>query len=286
LWRALESRAGLFAIGFGRVRAQRARVPFNGELLAGLLRRPPAVSDNRQGIELALRHEAGVNRHHRDHALHRLHRLVVERGDGALKHRTGLERGMDHSRKLGIDAEQGLTADNGRRIDPAPRSTDDLEGIVRLERHGVQRGGRDLRGDRSQRGISRRPPGRRVPDHSAACGQRRRLYNPLARRGHDEHRPGSCTSLPHRQPVRRRGAASTRTLPAVLLLVGQRLLDVDLLPVNVEFLGDKHRQHRLHALPDFGILGTDDDAVVGIDADEGIEHRPDAFCLGLARQRQ
>ena len=42
------------------------------------------------------------------------------------------------------------------------------------------------------------------------------------------------------------------------------LLDRDLLPVDVELLGDQHRQHRLDALADLGVLGDDRDRAVGV----------------------
>jgi hypothetical protein len=57
-------------------------------------------------------------------------------------------------------------------------------------------------------------------------------------------------------------------LPGVLGVVEVGLLDLDLRPLGVEFLGDQHRQHGLHALAGLGILGDDRDRAVGGDADE------------------
>ena len=50
----------------------------------------------------------------------------------------------------------------------------------------------------------------------------------------------------------------------------RRLLDAHVLPVDVQLLGDQHREHRLHALTDLRILGDDRDDAVGRDADERV----------------
>ena len=107
-------------------------------------------------------------------------------------------------------------------------------------------------------------------------GGRRALrlgHAPRLRRGGDHHRLARRPDTAQRFPVvRRRGAAAGR-LPAVLRVeIG--LLDLHLLPLDVELLGDQHRQHRLDALPDLGVLRHDRHRAVGGDADErGREER-------------
>ena len=62
-----------------------------------------------------------------------------------------------------------------------------------------------------------------------------------------------------------------------------RLLDAHVLPLDVELLGDQHREHRLHALPDLRILGDDRDDAVRRDADERV--RRELGGAGAAQRR-
>ena len=67
-------------------------------------------------------------------------------------------------------------------------------------------------------------------------------------------------------------------LAAIGLGVVQGLLDPDIGPLHVQFLGDQHGQHGLHALPDLRVLVDDGDNAVRRDADIGIE-----LCRRLCR---
>ena len=106
----------------------------------------------------------------------------------------------------------------------------------------------------------------------------------------DRRRARSCTrqagtpqrAAPPRStsaaPRRRRGAAAPsssawrccrrraggRTRPGR----GSACSIVTLRPVDVQLLGDQHRQHRLDALADLRVLGDDGDAAIGGDRDE------------------
>jgi len=65
-------------------------------------------------------------------------------------------------------------------------------------------------------------------------------------------------------------------LPAGELLtklggIERRLLDAHVSPIDVELLGDDHRQHRLDALADLRVLRHDGDDAVRCDADVGVE---------------
>ena len=51
----------------------------------------------------------------------------------------------------------------------------------------------------------------------------------------------------------------------------------DLVPVHVELLGDQHREHRLHALPDLRVLGDDRDEAVRRQLDEGVRRERSAL---------
>ena len=60
--------------------------------------------------------------------------------------------------------------------------------------------------------------------------------------------------LTHRIPVGRRRGAAAGDLRAVLRLIDVGLHDLDAAPVDVELVGDDHRQHVLDALPDLRVL--------------------------------
>jgi len=83
------------------------------------------------------------------------------------------------------------------------------------------------------------------------------------------HLPPGCADLTHRRPVRRRRRAAAGDLIPVLRGIDIRLLDLDLAPLDVELVGDDHREHVADALADLGILRDDGDDAIGRDADEG-----------------
>ena len=89
-------------------------------------------------------------------------------------------------------------------------------------------------------------------------------HAPRLRRGRDEHLADRRADLAQRIPVGRRRRAAAGVLPAVLRLVEIGLLDPDALPLDVELVGDDHRQRGLDALPDLRVLRDDGDDVVGV----------------------
>ena len=94
-------------------------------------------------------------------------------------------------------------------------------------------------------------------------------HAPLRGGGGDEHLPHRRADLAHARVLRRDGGAAARRLAAVLG-VEIALLDGHRAPVDVELVGDDHRQRRLHALPDLGILPDDRHLAVGMDGDERV----------------
>ena len=178
---------------------------------------------------------------------------------------------------MGIDAEQRLALDDGRRIDTGPRLADDLEVLGILERHLLQIGRGDLCRDGGQRGIGDRAASRGVLHRTLACRQARGGNAPLLRCRRHEHGAGTGPGLARRQPVERRCHAAACKLRPILVLILVGLLDLHLAPRDVELLGDQHGQHGLDALPDLRVLREDRHRVVRRDADEHAQHR------GLAR---
>jgi hypothetical protein len=85
----------------------------------------------------------------------------------------------------------------------------------------------------------------------------------------DEHLAARSTDAAQRIPVDRRGRAAASALSAIFGFVEVGLLDSNRFPIDVEFIGDDHRQAGLYALANLGILTHDGDGAVGSYADEG-----------------
>ena len=95
-----------------------------------------------------------------------------------------------------------------------------------------------------------------------------RLHAPRLRGGGDEHLPRGGAALAQRIPVDRRRGAAAGALDAEALFVERRVLDRDVLPIDVEFVRDDHRQVDLRALAALRVLAEDRDRAVGIDLEE------------------
>ena len=87
---------------------------------------------------------------------------------------------------------------------------------------------------------------------------------PGLRGGGDEHLAAGGADLAQGIPVDGRGGAAAGALRAVLRFVEVGLLDLDVLPIDVELVGDDHGEMGLDALADLGILGDDGDDAVGV----------------------
>ena len=104
----------------------------------------------------------------------------------------------------------------------------------------------------------------------------RRFDIPLLGGGGDQHRLGARAGLAQLVPGARDRGRTARALIAIDFRIEVRLLDHDMVPVGVQFLGDDQAESGLDALADFRRLGIDGDGIVGRDADEGVD------ALGLA----
>ena len=202
----------------------------------------------------------------------------------ALRHRPAedrafLEDGVEHAGHDDIDAEQRLAGHDPGIVDAGRPMADDLEGLRVLEL--------DARRDRAPAAAPLWPPARHrranarssmMDDARLGAAFRRRHVPGLRRRGH-EHLPPRGADAAQGIVVERRRHAAAGELLAVFGGIKRRLLDPHVLPFDVELLGDHHRQHRLDALADLGILRHDGDDAIGRDADEGVERRGFA-CVG------
>ena len=90
----------------------------------------------------------------------------------------------------------------------------------------------------------------------------------LSRRSGEDHLADRRADLTHRIPVGRRRGAAAGDLRAVLRLIDVGLHDLDAAPIDVELVGDDHRQHVLDALTDLRVLRRDRHRAVGRDLHE------------------
>ncbi len=178
---------------------------------------------------------------------------------------------MDHAGKPGVYAVKRYALDDLGRIDPGDRLADDGERVRRFQAHRGKLGRKNRRGLLRQRGIRCTATTQLVENRAGLGRQGGGVDTPKPGCPGQQHLARRGARLAHRQPVHRGSRAAPRDLHAVELVVGVSLLNMDLAPRNVEFLGDQHGQHDLHALADLGILGADRHYVIRGDADEGVE---------------
>ena len=178
---------------------------------------------------------------------------------------------MEHVGKRDVDAEHRTTRHDVQVVDAADPLTDDLE-VARVLERGLDGGGfrhgQACRG-RRQRGVGRLTLGRGVRHDTARRAQLALRHVPLLRGRCQHEEPAPRPDHTMVLVVRGDRAAATLDLPAVLRVqVG--LLDLDLRPVDVELVGDDHRQRGLDALSGLRILRDDREGVVGVDRDVGV----------------
>jgi hypothetical protein len=89
------------------------------------------------------------------------------------------------------------------------------------------------------------------------------------RGGGDEHLAARGADAAQRIPVDRRGRAATGSLGTIFCFVEIGLLNADIFPIDVKFVGDNHGQTGLYALADLRVLAHDGDHAVSSDAEEG-----------------
>ena len=267
----------------------RALVPGNLELPTGAACGPPARGDDRDPVADALRDAARVGLARADDkgvadAGQRLDGVGVRARHRAAEDRALLEDGVEHAGHDDIDAEKRLTGYDPGVVDAGRRLADDPEALRVLELHAGEIRSRQRGGFRGQLAIAKRTPALLMINNARfgiAFG--RRHVPALRGRGH-EHLPPGGADAAQRIVVERRRHASARELLPVLGLVERRLFDPHVLPFDVEFLGDHHRQHRLDALANLGILRHDRYDAVGRDVYESVERRGFA-CVGQLRRR-
>ena len=273
-FRVVVGRAGLGAV---------AEVPFDRKQIERRLGAVPGVRDDRDGIlQVGLAALAGnrLELHGRDHAGTALDRIEVVALQRPPRHRARLHGGIDHAGHARIDGVLRAAVDLVRDVEALPRLA---------EQPPLGRIGLDLRL------LVERHPGRGLGELAVGAAA-------AARRQHAELRfdlgtvdaPGLRGGLLEALARRGAGAHEVRMLQAhelravrahhlVFLVVAQvpvgvGELGLDLRPVDVELLGDQHRDRGDAALAHLGVRDADGDGAVLVDHEPGVD-------LGAARGR-
>jgi hypothetical protein len=249
---------------------RRMVLPLHHELLARGLRVPPGVGHDGHARQQAV--ELGAALHHERvfHAGQGLDLVQVRARDLGREHRRLLEDRVQHARHLDVDAEEGLARDDLRVVHAGDGLADDLVVLRVLQGDGRELGRSERRGLGDELDVAERPA-RRLVAHGRVDRLAFRLrHAPRLRRRLDEQDAPGRAHAAQVVPVRRGARAAARVLRAVLRFLAVRLLDRDVFPVHAELLGDDLLERRLDALAALGVLGDDDDPVLGRDLDERV----------------
>ena len=200
----------------------------------------------------------------------RLDLIDVGADDGASEDGALLERRPEHPGRSDVDTVEWFAGHNGGVVDPGDRGSDDLVIFRSLQGDRGQVWRRQHRRRRRQFTVAQQSVGGSVV-HATRCRVALGLgYAPRLRGRRDQHLSAGCACPAQRVPVGRRRGAAPGPLSAVGRFIEIRLLDPDVLPIDIELLGDQHRQHRLDALADFRILGHDRQGIVGGETNESV----------------
>ena len=201
--------------------------------------------------------------------------------DLAADRRALLEHGVLHAGDDLVYAEQRLTGNDQRVVDAADALAEQLVilALLQLERLLVRHGQRG----RLVRELAVAETTIAGSVHDAAVFSRALALAdvPVFRRGGDQHRPRSRAGTAQLIPVRRNRARAAGELPPVERCIDLRLLDAHFGPIRVQLFRDDHREGSLDALADLRVLGIDENAAVGCDAQIGVRREALLAAVGV-----
>src|SRR5262249_6420422 len=245
-----------------------ATIPDDGQRIESGFGVPPRISDDGDGIV--------GNGYDLLDAFHRLDLGRVETLQFAAEHRTGLDRGVEHARQLDVHAVDHLADRLVGGVETFDALADELPVLRVLERHVFGR--LDLRRRGCDLSVGRRTVRRLVRDHAVRRRTLGRRYLPLVGRCLNEHYACRRAAFAH---VILRGtdaaaAAGAEITPGILArntfarcwIFGRHFR-----PVAFEFLGDHLRKPRKRALAHLRACDADDDGVVWLDDNPGVDFR-------------
>ena len=159
-----------------------------------------------------------------------------------------------------IDAEQRLAAYQRVVVDASDSRPQQAVLIAGFQRQGFGVRDRHRRGIGGEFHIAQLATACGMDDAAVAGGQFAGCHTPTRRRRTDQHGASHGTGTAQTFPVHGDGKRTAGELRAVGGGIDGRLLNANILPGGVHLFGDDHRQRRLHALADFGVLGEQQDA--------------------------
>ena len=259
----------------GALRRRRVIRPRDLELLPRRLRQPPAVGHDGNTADQFLQVGAAFDDERVLHARKLLDVIDVRRRHLRTEHRRLFVHGVEHSGQREVDAEHRLAHRDRSRVETLLLRPDDSVVLRILQLHRRQHRHRHLRGIGSKLAVTRGAIARAVRHATRARRQFAGRNAPLLRGRGQDHLTAGSADLTERIPVHRRRETAACELRAELAAVDRSLLDLHAAPIDVELVGDDHREHVLHALPDLRVLVHDGHGAVGGDLDErqGIERR-------------
>ena len=245
-----------------------AFIPNDRQSLKCGLGMPPGIGNDRDG--------AVADFHDLLDALHVRDFGFVEAFHLAAEHRAILDRGMEHSRQFDIDAVSHLAGGLVSGIEAFDVFADELP-VLRILQLDV--GWRvEPSGGFDHLAKGRRASRRRVRDHAVGGAAFRSRYIPFIRSRLDQHHARGGATLAH---IFLRGsdaaaAGGGKLAPwtfAGHALARRRIFGRDFRPVAFEFLGDELSKTGERALAHFRARDANDDGIVGLDHDPGVDFR-------------
>ena len=179
------------------------------------------------------------------------------------------DRAPDHAREAhpgtaDVARVHRLPAHDAGTVHAAPVAADQPELRRALERRILGDGARGGRLD--ELAVAERAARRRVHHAPPLRAARAGLHAPARGGRGDQHLARRGAGLRQRKPERADAAAAGRA-EAGVVRPRHRLLEKDGVDVDLELLGDDHRQRGPHALSHLGLAYGQDDPAGGVDAD-------------------
>ena len=254
--------------GRGALVAIRAFVPVDPQGIASLERGPRGVGHHRHAGLEERRIGVPVDPHHVAHARHLPRGRVVDAGRPAAEHRALGHGGELHPGNARVDAVQRLPGGDGRVVHAADPRAHQREGRNRLPRRLLRH--RPGRGPRRQLAVGEAPVRGRV-DHDAPLGATGvARHAPCVGRGAGQHLARGGAGVAIEIPLGADAVAAARSLATEFGTAQFGVQRPHARPVGVHFVGQDHRQCRLHALAHVRVLGPDGDGAIGVEAHEAV----------------
>ena len=219
-----------------------------------------------------------VEPHDLTHTGYGLRLGLVDRQQLAAEGRRGGHHGESHPGQSRVDAELGAAVDLAGAVEAAVRRADQLEVARLLERHLL--GHRQFRGGIDELPVAELAAGWGVHDPAVVRMAGGDIDVPAPGGGRHQHDAGRGTGAAQRLIGAADCGRRTRQLSAdqwidVDLVVGRRMLDRDAVDIDLEFLGDQHRNRGVGALAHLDHWHHERDLAGAIDAQE---------CVGRERR--